>query len=117
MTKFYTNVARHKNTILVRGINDGTPFKESVRYKPYLFIPTNKSSEYTNLEGNAVGKIGFDTMSDARQWVQENEDVANRVIYGLTDWVYLYIYFFYFLIEVHCDAFFNTPFFENLVAF
>jgi hypothetical protein len=39
---FYTNVTRHKGNILVRGIRDGKPYKFSAKYKPYLFIPSNK---------------------------------------------------------------------------
>ena len=92
MSKFYTNVSRHMNNILVRGIKDGKPFKETVRYKPYLFVPSNKASEYHTLDGRPVGKVSFDSMSEGRKWAQENDSVANRQIYGLTDWQYLYIY-------------------------
>jgi len=80
------------NNLLVRGIQDGKPFKETVRYKPYLFVPSNKASNYHTLDGQTVGKLSFDSMSEGRKWAQENESVANRAIYGLTDWAYLYIY-------------------------
>lgn len=90
--KFYTNVTRHRNKILVRGIKDGVPYSESHHYKPYLFIPAGVQTKYRTLRGDHVGKIDFESMSAARQWINENEDVSGRKIYGLTDWVYQFIY-------------------------
>ena len=90
--KFYTNVTRHRNQILVRGVNDGKPFKTSVRYKPYLFIPSQTRTEFKNLKGEYVGRVDFDSMSEAREFTQKYEDVAGMEIYGLTDYTYMYIY-------------------------
>ena len=48
---FYTNVTRHRNQILVRGISDGKPVKFSVKYKPYLFVQASAQTEHKNLKG------------------------------------------------------------------
>jgi len=59
---FYTNVTRHRNQILVRGISDGKPVKFSVKYKPYLFVQASAQTEHKNLKGEYVGKMQFDSM-------------------------------------------------------
>jgi DNA polymerase elongation subunit (family B) len=89
---FYTNVTKHRNQILVRGYQNGRPYKKSVPYKPYLFIPTNKVTEYKNLKGEYVGRIDFSSMSEGREFLQKYEGVQGMNIYGLGDFTYLYIY-------------------------
>jgi DNA polymerase elongation subunit (family B) len=89
---FYTNVTRHRNQILVRGISDGKPVKFSVKYKPYLFVQANAQTEHKNLKGEYVGKMQFDSMSETREFLQSYENVAGMNIYGLSDWPYMYIY-------------------------
>lgn len=89
---FYTNVTRYKGNILVRGIKDGKPYKFATKYKPYLFIPSNKSTEYTNLKGEYVGRVDFDSMYEAREFTKQYENVGGMAIYGSTDWHYMYVY-------------------------
>ena len=89
---FYTNVTRHRNQILVRGISDGKPVKFSVKYKPYLFVQASAQTEHKNLKGEYVGKMQFDSMSETREFLQSYENVAGMNIYGLSDWPYMYIY-------------------------
>lgn len=89
---FYTNVTRHRNNILVRGIKDGVPYKKSIRYKPHLFISTNKTSKYRNLKGDPVGRVDFDSMSEAREFLNQYQGVSGMDIYGLTDFTYLFIH-------------------------
>ena len=89
---FYTNVTRHRNQILVRGISDGKPVKFSVKYKPYLFVQASAQTKHKNLKGEYVGKMQFDSMSETREFLQSYENVAGMNIYGLSDWPYMYIY-------------------------
>jgi DNA polymerase elongation subunit (family B) len=89
---FYTNVTKHRNQILVRGYQNGKPYKKSTHYKPYLFIPTNKVTEYKNLTGEYVGRLDFSSMSEGREFLQKYEGVQGMNIYGLGDFTYLYIY-------------------------
>jgi len=90
--KFYTNITRHGNQILVRGLNNGKPVKFATKYKPYLFIPSQTQTEYRNLRDEYVGRMDFDSMRDAREFLQTYEDVSGMEIFGLTDWPYMYIY-------------------------
>lgn len=90
--KFYTNVCTNKNNILVRGIEDGKPFKEIVKYRPDLFISCAEEGVYHTLDGSSVKKISFDDMTAARQFVNLNKNTAGMEIYGLTDYPYSFIY-------------------------
>lgn len=90
--KFYTDVSIFKNDILLRGYEDGRRISEAVRYKPYLFIPTKKESEFKTLSGERVDKIHFDSMREAKDFCKKYEDVENFKIYGLTNYDYLFIY-------------------------
>lgn len=90
--RFYTNVERLGNKILVRGIENGKPFRYKDEYSPYLFIPTNKKTQYKDLKGNSVGKVDFPSMSEARDFLTQYDNVAGMEIFGLTDFKYLFIH-------------------------
>jgi len=88
---FYTNVYLRGNRIYVRGFDKGLRFKDVVNYTPYLFIP-KANGKYKTLDGKPVSKIDFDSVSDARDFISRYEDVSNMEIYGLTTFLYLYIF-------------------------
>jgi DNA polymerase elongation subunit (family B) len=94
-TKFYTYVALSKNDILLRGYENGKRIQEQIPYKPYLFVPTPTQTKYKTLEGKGVGRVDFDSIRDARNFIQENKEVANRAVYGLNNFVYTFIYDYY----------------------
>ena len=92
MSSFYTNVALSKNDILLRGYENGKRAQRQIPYKPYLFIPTPKETKYSTLEGRGVGRVDFDSIRDAREFVGQYKDVDGMQVYGLTNFVYTYIY-------------------------
>lgn len=89
---FYTNVALQKNDILVRGYENGVRIQKRIPYKPYLFVPTHKETKYTTLQGVSVGKIDFDSIREARDFMNQYKDVSGFSFYGLTNFVYTFIY-------------------------
>jgi DNA polymerase elongation subunit (family B) len=94
MGSFYTNVSRQSNNLLVRGVDEnGHRFSRKVKYKPYLFTPQQGpvEGEYRTIEGKPVGKMEFNSMSEAREFLKQYDDVSGMDIYGLTDFTYLYI--------------------------
>lgn len=92
MGSFYTNVSRRSNDLLVRGFDsNGNRFSRKVRYQPYLFIPSQNKEVYQTIDGRSVAKIEFDSMSEAREFLTNYDDVAGMEIYGSTDFVYTYI--------------------------
>jgi DNA polymerase elongation subunit (family B) len=92
MTKFYTNVLLSKNEILLRGYENGRTIKERIEYRPYLFVPSRTESEFKTLDGKPVGKINFDSIRDAKDFVKLNKDVSGADIYGMTNYQYVFIY-------------------------
>lgn len=91
--KFYTNFIQKRNEIYVRGFDNGRRFQERVEYKPYLFINSkNSNSKYRTLKGQQVDKIDFESISDARDFVNKYDGVSGFTYFGLTDWKYLYIF-------------------------
>jgi DNA polymerase elongation subunit (family B) len=91
LPKFYTNVAMSRGNILLRGFEDGKRVSREIPYKPYLFIPTKKETEYKTLEGKPVGRVDFDSIREARDFLKEYQDVGGMPIYGLEKFIYTYI--------------------------
>jgi DNA polymerase elongation subunit (family B) len=87
---FYTNAFVYGNNILVREIKDGVRNSERMPYKPKLFIK-GKNPTHTTLTGVPVSQMEFDSMSEARNFSKEYEDVSNFEIYGNMDFVYPFL--------------------------
>ena len=88
---FYTNVYMRGDRIYLRGFDKGLRIKEIINYKPYMFLPKAEGN-YRTLDGKPVAKMQFDSISDARDFVQRYEDVSNMEVYGLNNFLYTYIY-------------------------
>ncbi len=91
-SKFYTNVALSKNDILLRGYENGKRIQRQIPYKPYLFVPTPKETKFSTLEGRGVGRVDFDSIRDARDFLNQYKDVDGMSVYGLNNFVYTFIY-------------------------
>ena len=90
--KFYTSVLPFRGKLLVRGVNhDGTHKKFRINYQPSLFIPSKKESKYKTLDGRNVGKIKFNSISEAKKWIEQYKDVTNFEYFGNTRYQYPFI--------------------------
>ena len=93
MTKFYTNAFQRGNFIYVRGYEDGKPFSRKEFYKPYLFVPSKTgNSKYRTIDGYEVDKIEFESIKDAKEFLSDHEDISNFNVFGLTNFLYTYIF-------------------------
>jgi len=90
MAIFYTSVERYGNSILYVGRNGRERIVERIRYKPTLFVPTNKDSEYSTLTGLAVAPIKPGSMTDCKEFI-ETHTASNFSIHGNTDYVSQFI--------------------------
>lgn len=81
---FYTNVARYGNMLLYRGIENGKRVQKRIKYKPTLFVGTSKATKWRSLDGTPVAPVKFESMRDAKEWIQQNKEVAGRLIFGNT---------------------------------
>ena len=88
---FYTHVHMRGDKIYLRGYDKGLRVKDVINYKPYLFIP-KQGGKYKTLDGKSVEKMMFDSISDARDFMERYSDVSNLEFYGLTTFQYAYIF-------------------------
>ena len=91
MMKFYTNVSRYGNMLLYRGYDNGKRIQQKIKYKPTLYVSTNRPTTWKSLDGTPVGEVHFDSMREANEWVQRNKDVAGRDIFGNTRYISAFI--------------------------
>ena len=90
--KFYTSVLPYRGRLLVRGVNhDGSHKKFRINYKPSLFIPSGKESKYKTLDGSNVGKVTFESMPEAKKWIEQYKGVSDFKYYGNTRYQYPFI--------------------------
>lgn len=86
--KFYTSISRYGKNILYRGYQDGRRVKRKIPFKPTLYVKSSKkNSEFKTLDGMIVDPIEFDTMSEAKEFVEKYKEVENFKIYGNTNYV------------------------------
>lgn len=80
---FYTNVKTLGNNVLLRGVdNVGERFTKRVKYSPTLFAKSKTPTGHTTIDGAHVSPINFDTMGDARRFIEQHKDVGNFAFYG-----------------------------------
>ncbi|CAB4162468.1 PolB DNA polymerase elongation subunit (family B) [uncultured Caudovirales phage] len=91
MSKFYTNVLQRGDKIYVRGFELGMRYTDIVNYNPYLFVK-NKNGKYKTLANEPVDKIEFDSIRNAKDFVENYKDVSNMELFGLTNYNYTYIF-------------------------
>lgn len=89
---FYINVERLGNNIVWRGYDKGRKFARKVKYSPTLYLPTTHPTEFHSLVGDhPIAPKKFDTMSDAREFVERYKDVEGLDVYGNTNYVAQFI--------------------------
>ncbi len=129
---FYTNVLQWGNNLLVREVKNGERQNSRIKYSPTLFSPVKQHTGYKTLDGQHVLPQMFDTMKEAKQWVEDRKDQPD-LVYGNTQYAYCYISDNYkgtvnwnmnellivtIDIEVQCENGFPNPFMaeEELLA-
>ena len=90
MSSFYTSVMRYGNSILYVGYEGGHRIKESVKFKPTLFVPTRNETKYRTLDGVAVDMVKPGTMRECKDFIEQNT-ASNFQVYGNTDYVAQFI--------------------------
>lgn len=89
---FYTNVSRRGSNLLVRGYDNGRPFKEKVDFQPSLFVKSKSPTEYKAfLTGEFLQEIKPGSMYDSKVFLDKYKDVEGFEIHGQTDYVIQYI--------------------------
>ena len=87
---FYTNVIQWGNNLLVREIKNGQRTNSKIRYSPTLYAFVKEKTPYKTLEGDYVTDISFDTIKEAKEWIENNKSQP-ELVYGNTQYPYTYI--------------------------
>lgn len=87
MNEFYTSVSRFGNDILLRGYRDGQRFSDRIKFGPTLFVPSAKGKEWKSLDGMPLEPVAFDTMKEARGFIDNYGETSNFKIYGNTNYI------------------------------
>lgn len=88
---YYTNVASVGNNILYRGVKNGRRVKYKIAYTPTLFLPSNKQTKFTTLNGEYLEPMKFESIREARDFVKRYDEVQNFKIYGNNSYAYSFI--------------------------
>jgi len=89
--KFYTNVQQLNNVILERYIEDGEHKQREVPYMPTLYVKSGRQSHLKTIKGEYVEPKMFNSIREARNFIQEHGQISNSPIYGMQQFAYAYI--------------------------
>ena len=87
---FYTNISQWGNTLLLREVVNGERLTRRIKYKPTLYAPVEKPTEWKTLDGDYVTPVNFDNMKEAREWV-DNYKNQPEMVFGSTMYPYNFI--------------------------
>ena len=91
--KFFTDVSRKGNNLLVRKIVNGKDVLEKVQFNPSLFISVNERTDYKNFyKSGYIEKISFENMYEFGNYIKRYKDIPGQNIWGMSDPIIQYIY-------------------------
>lgn len=90
--KFYTNSTVHRGQVLYRGWDGDSRVQRRIDYEPYIFIRSEVPTGYQTISGLNVKKKSFDSIRQARDFINTYKEVDNFEYWGLTDFAYLYLF-------------------------
>jgi len=88
---YYTNVLKWGNSILYRGIHNNKRIQRKIDYKPSLYVPSNKKTQFTNIYDEYLKKINFLSIKEARDFIDNYKEIDNFKIYGNENFEYCFI--------------------------
>ena len=87
---FYTNAIVFGNSVLVRGVKNGERITTRLKYKPTLFVPVKKQTQYKSLDGKFLTPMVQETIKEAKEFVEQYSNQPG-MLYGFTRWPYQWI--------------------------
>lgn len=88
---FYTNVQCIGNNIFYRGVVDNKRVKLKIKYQPSFYEKSKSITKYTNLAGEYLQQIRFDSINEARDYYKQFDGVSGKTIYGNNRYEYAFI--------------------------
>ena len=92
-TRFYTFARQYGNSILVRGWDDkkGGHFQEKVPFRPTMYLPSRKPTEYKTLEGDYVAPVQPGTMKETKNFIADYDGISGTKVYGMERFLYQFL--------------------------
>ena len=87
---FYTNVLQWGNYLLVREVKNNQRQNSRIKYSPTLYSPAKQKTGYKTLEGDHVLPQNFNTIKEAKRWVDDRKD-QRHLVYGNAAFAYSYL--------------------------
>ena len=87
---FYTNVYQWGDNLLVRAIENDKRIAKRVRYEPTLFVPVQKQTSFTTLDGKFLTPMKFTSIKESKEFVEQYKDQPH-LVFGHTQYAYTYI--------------------------
>ena len=88
--RFYTHVAQWGNQLLVRAVENGVRSNFKVKYEPTLYVPVQKETGWTTLDGKNVNPMKFLSIKEAKEFIEQYQSQPH-LVYGLSQFPYTYI--------------------------
>jgi len=76
---FYTSVIQRGNYLLVREIKDGKRVSQKIRWRPTFYGPTNKKSSLKTLQGQTVGPVILESITEGRNFLERYKDQPDLI--------------------------------------
>ena len=92
LMSFYTSVSRYGNSILYRGYDyNGHRVQRKDQFKPTLYATSPKPTGWKSLDGRDIASVKFDSMRDAKDYIESYKDVSGFNMYGNPNFIQQYI--------------------------
>ena len=92
MKSFYTSVNRYGNSILYRGYNEnGAAIAQRYKFSPTLYTPSKKPTKFKGFDSGYVAPLSFPTMRDAKEWLEQYEEMEGVNIFGTRNYIHQFI--------------------------
>ena len=88
---FYTNVQLVGDNINYLGYEDGKRIQRKFKFSPTLFVVTNKKTNHKTLDGRYAKPVRFESVREARQFVDQYKEVPNFEVHGYDRYLYQFI--------------------------
>ena len=88
---FYTNVQLVGDNIHYIGYEDGQRIQRKFKFSPTLFVVTKKETRWKTLDGRYAKPVRFESVREARQFVDQYKEVPNFEVHGYDRYLYQFI--------------------------
>ena len=88
---FYTNVQLVGDNLLYLGYEDGRRIQRKFKFSPTLFVVTKKQTKFKTLDGRYAKPVRFESVREARQFVEKYKEVPNFEVHGYDRYLYQFI--------------------------